>query len=335
MAQILSDRQLARLLNTCILNASAESIKSNSYELRLGNHVRFMSTAEEKEVLQGQFVEIPPGEFVTISSLERIDFRKDTVSQVLADSMLMGLITPTTTMMREGFLFAATKIDAGFCGVLNWGIRNSTINPIVLKHGEKLFKLTIFKLDEDEIPEVPYGGRETDYYQDAEGITRSARMLPADIPEKLLVQRTERKIDPTRQLQEAGYPFSHIGTELINLQGKFEVVSTDVRLLKDEFQKLDTSLSNKIEKETTTLSGKVNGLGDSLAKKLEELFDKKFGTLFESKMGRIYGMFAALIVYGFGLYQFLLKSTPSSALGYIFVGIGTLVLVFTLFATKR
>jgi len=30
--------------------------------------------------------------------------------------MIMGLITPTTTMMREGISQVATKIDAGFKG---------------------------------------------------------------------------------------------------------------------------------------------------------------------------------------------------------------------------
>jgi deoxycytidine triphosphate deaminase len=33
----------------------------------------------------------------------------------------MALITPTTTMVREGAMNVATKVDAGFIGQPNWG----------------------------------------------------------------------------------------------------------------------------------------------------------------------------------------------------------------------
>lgn len=45
------------------------------------------------------------------------------------------------------------------------------------------------------------------------------------------------KVDAKQQLREAGYPFSFIGTELTQLQGKFELVSSDDRLIKDDFEK--------------------------------------------------------------------------------------------------
>jgi hypothetical protein len=34
----------------------------------------------------------------------------------------------------------------------------------------------------------------------------------------------ELRIDPKKQLKEAGYPFDHIGTELVSLHGKFEAI---------------------------------------------------------------------------------------------------------------
>ena len=44
--------------------------------------------------------------------------------------MLMALITPTTTMMREGAMNVTTKVDAGFVGQLNWGLRQTVLTKI-------------------------------------------------------------------------------------------------------------------------------------------------------------------------------------------------------------
>ncbi len=97
--------------------------------------------------------------------------------------------------------------------------------------------LTIFRLEKDESPEAEYGEGAQNQYQDTEGIKRSSRRIPADLPKSKLVSSSFEKLDPTKQLKEAGYPFDHIATELTDLHGKFEVVSTDVRLLKDQFEK--------------------------------------------------------------------------------------------------
>ena len=97
--------------------------------------------------------------------MEQIDFSRPTVQAVLPNAMVMGFITPTTTMMREGISQVATKIDAGFRGFLNWGLRNGSTKDVILQYGEAIFKLTLFVLENDEIPEVPYGERATDYCQ--------------------------------------------------------------------------------------------------------------------------------------------------------------------------
>jgi deoxycytidine triphosphate deaminase len=276
MARILPDKEIRPLLEKAILGGSQDCVRHNSYELRLGNRAKFDSTGEELQIAEGHFLEIQPGDFVTISSWEKLDFRREAFAALGKKTNLMGLITPTTTMMREGFLFTTTKVDPGFRGDLNWGIRNSSIKAVRLKRGERLFKLTLYELGEDEVPEKVYGEEEQDSYQDAEGITPSARMIPADIPESRIVRRSERKIDPTKELLEAGHPFSHIGTELINLHGKFEIVSKDVLLLKEQFEQRTSELSSKIETETRTLSKKLEDSGKTLLEKVEALFDKKF-----------------------------------------------------------
>lgn len=98
----------------------------------------------------------------------------------------------------------------------------SGLPPQPPKH---LFKLTFLELSAGEKPDKFYGDDRQDHYQGTTGIKESARMIPVSTPDNQVVRRTQRKLDPIIQLTQAGYPFNHIGTELIELQGKFEVVS--------------------------------------------------------------------------------------------------------------
>jgi hypothetical protein len=98
-----------------------------------------------------------------------------------------------------------------------------------------------------------------------ERIARSTRKIPASIPKKNYVGSSVEKLDPAKQLREAGYPFDHISTELTDLHGKFEVVSKDVLLLKDT-----------IADEAKKLSDKVDDSRKTSLEKVENLFDQKF-----------------------------------------------------------
>lgn len=119
MATILPDRDINRLLGSVIQDADPELINPNGIELRLGRHVLFHSTDEERELASGQFLKVNPGESISISSIEHINFRSPKIQELFPDCTLMAFITPTTTMMREGISQASTKIDAGFRGMLN------------------------------------------------------------------------------------------------------------------------------------------------------------------------------------------------------------------------
>src|SRR5438094_3044465 len=100
MARILPDREIRKLLGSVILDADEKRINPNGIEIRLGKHVLFQSTDEEKELGPGMFLKVGPGESVTISSYETFDFTREVIHKIFPDSDLMALITPTTTMMR-------------------------------------------------------------------------------------------------------------------------------------------------------------------------------------------------------------------------------------------
>jgi len=328
MARILADKEIRTLIGSVLMDADDELLNPNGIELRLGKHVLFHSTGEEKKLKDGDFLQVSPGENVVISSIESIDFSKETVEKIFPHSMLMGIITPTTTMMREGISQAATKIDAGFRGTLNWGLRNSSMKDVILKYGEPIFKITIFLLEENEMPEMPYGERAKDEYQDTQGVKRSTRHIPADIPKSRIVSSTLSRLDPKKQLKEAGYPFDHIGTELIALDGKFEVVSKDVRMIKDEFQKRSSDLTNKIEEETRSLSSKIEDTRTSVLEKVESLFDKKFL--------KIAGVIIGAIPIMYGVITCLQGTTLGGpTIAFISMSAGVLILVITVVLSRR
>jgi deoxycytidine triphosphate deaminase len=329
MAKILADRDIRRILGTIIFNADEQRINPNGIEIRLGKHVSFQSTGEDKELGPGAFLRVRPGESVLISSYEEFHFTKEAIQRIFPNCDLMALITPTTTMMREGIMQAATKVDSGWDGYLNWGLRNSSIKDFILGFAEPIFKLTIFLLEGDEVPEIPYGQRNSDLYQGTQGIARSTRKVPVQIPKSKTIESSVERIDPTRQLQEAGYPFSHIGTELTNLHGKFEIVSKDVLLLKDQFQDQTREIRSKIEEESGRLSTKVDESQKAALKEVEHLFDRKFLSI----AGAIVGCMAIM----FGAVAFLQgHGVTGVALGWVwFVGGCGILLVVYLLARRK
>lgn len=139
-----------------------------------------------------------------------------------------------------------------------------------MQSGEPLFKLTFFLLEGDEVPDVNYGDRPEHKYQNTEGVLPSARRLPVDIPESKIVSSSAEKLDPKKQLREAGHPFNYIGSELVQLQGKFELVSSGVQ----------------------ALTGKIDETKESLLEKVDSIFQKKFlwaVTLFAGMISFLYG----------------------------------------------
>jgi deoxycytidine triphosphate deaminase len=319
VAKILADKDVRRLIGTVIFDADESRINPNGIEIRLGKHVLFQSTDEEKELEPDMFLKVLPGESVTISSYERFDFHKEAIAKVFPGCDMLALITPTTTMMREGIMQSATKVDSGWGGTLNWGLRNSSIRDFVLGYCEPIFKLTFFLLEGDERPEIPYGERPDDRYQNVEGIARSTRKIPANIPKRQLIGSSVERLDPSKQLREAGYPFDHIGRELTDLQGKWEVVSKDVLLLK-----------NAIADETKKLSDKVDDSQKTVLEKVENLFNRKF----LQSVGSIVGCLSIM----FGIVTFLKnQGVTGTALGWVAVtgGLGIFLLIYLLSRKPR
>jgi deoxycytidine triphosphate deaminase len=309
MAQILSDREIKKLIGDVLINADANLVSPNGIELRLGTEVRFLSTNEKKTIGKDCFINVHPGEAVLITSLEKLDFKKETIHKHFAGGMLMAIITPTTTMMREGMLQCATKVHAGYFGELNWGFRNSSSKDFIIQQGEPIFNLTIFLLQGNEVPEVPYGDNPKHKYQNTSGIMVSHRKIPADIPKEHIVFSSFFKLDPKVQLREAGHPFNYIGSELTQLQGKFELVNSGVEALKT----------------------KIDETKESILDKVDSLFQKKFLWAASLCIGAFSGLYATL-----GFLRQRTTFTPGET--YLIAGVFALIvpcLGWFLFLRKR
>jgi deoxycytidine triphosphate deaminase len=331
MAKILSDRDVRQLLGTVVNSGDARLLNPNGIELRLGSSVKFLSTSEMRTIQEGDFLKVGSGESVLVSSLERLDFSESAIQKVMPKKMLMGLISPTTTMMREGISQVTTKVDSGFKGQLNWMIRNSSSRDLILKYGEPIFKLTIFELEGTELPDVKYGDKADHKYQNSEGIVPSARQLPVDIPKERIVSSSRDKLDAKRQLREAGYPFDHISSELVQLDGKFEMVSREVAGLTKEIETRTGAIKERTDTILVKLQESQQKMEDNrkgLEEHAEHLFSKKFNA--------VVGILIGAITTIYGLSVFLQKLKTNQVLtGALAVVAGIAILAITLILTRR
>ncbi len=255
MANILPDRDLMRLLDKCILHSDKDCVKTNTYELRLGNRARFRNSDEVVELKPGEYLEVGPGETVDLTSLEVIDFREEAVHGVFPREALMGFLTSRTTLMREGISFAPTKIDPGFYGTLDWVFKNHDFRAIMLPHGERLVNLIVFQLETGEVPDFQYGMRNTDHYQGSPGLQPSARRLPAQIPDSLVKRQSRKLEDASRRIRDYGPPLSWVGTELEALTEKFRDLSGKVEGFMPKIESLIGSRFNKLYTFALSLAG--------------------------------------------------------------------------------
>ena len=259
MAKILSDRDLQKLLGKAIIGADSSCIRPNSYILRLGSNGEFINTEKKFEISESGIkrgIKLQPGHAIGITSLETIDFRLETVEKIHPGCNLHGILSPTTDLSREGIMAATTQIDAGYHGTLNWTMTNNSNKETRFLYGEKIYRLTIFLLEEGEKPEKLYAGD----YQEKIGYIRSQRkgapqgMREAEWEHAFKKDGPEEKIDEI--INAGGYPWNIIGPKLKEIGQKFETVSKEYADIRDFVSKIEVQIG-KISNE---IPDKVRGI---------------------------------------------------------------------------
>lgn len=252
MATILNDHDLKRLCGTVILDGDESCIRPNSYILRLGPAGEFLNTGKEFEIgKKKKGIRIQPGHSVGVTAYETLDFGREAVHKIFPDRDLHGLLSPTTDLSREGIVAPTTQVDAGYHGTLNWTINNTSSEERRFTYKERIFRLTIFLLEEGERPEHVYAGD----YQSQTGYVRSRRSGPpvgmkaAEWEDGLVKGGPEEMLD---HLIKSGYPWHLLGSKLKEIDRQFKSVTEEYSEIHDAISILTTQTNQIQERQRET-----------------------------------------------------------------------------------
>jgi deoxycytidine triphosphate deaminase len=82
-------------------------------------------------------IEIKPGEYLLISTIEQINTPKD----------LMPMVYPRSSLFRAGLLLLVTKTDPGYRGTLTMGLRNLSEFPVKLQMGARVCNIVFYQIE--------------------------------------------------------------------------------------------------------------------------------------------------------------------------------------------
>ncbi len=254
MAVMLNDAELKGLLGKVIVDGDPSCLRPNSYVLRLGSVGEFLNTSKEFEIghtHKKKGLRIQPGHSVGVTSLETLDFRRETVHAIYPGQDLHAFLSPTTDLSREGIVAPATQVDAGFHGTLNWTLTNTSSEERKFVHKERIYRITIFRLERDETPEHLYSGS----YQSQMGYVRSRRtgapvgMKDTEWEDAFAKGGPEDLLD---NLIRSGYPWHILGSRLKEIDQQFKTVTEEYSDVHDSINELSAIVSAIREKQTDT-----------------------------------------------------------------------------------
>lgn len=242
MATVLNDVEIAKLIGTVIHDGDSKSIRPNAYVLRLGGSGEFINTGKAftlGEAKKG--IRVQPGHSVAVTALETVDFRREAVQKIYPDADLHALISPTTDLSREGIVAPTTQVDAGYHGTFNWTLTNTASVERRFLYRERLFRLTILRLDPGERPERPYVG----HYQGRTGYVPSQRRgAPVGMRDEEWedAQGTGSPEDLLDSLLKSGFPWHVLGQRLKLIDQQFKSVTQEYADIREAIDRLTTDV---------------------------------------------------------------------------------------------
>lgn len=252
MAMLLNDIELKRLIGTVIVDGDTTCIRPNAYVLRLGSMGEFLNTGKEFELgPKKKGLKIQPGHSVAVTAHETLDFRRETVHKIYPEHDLHAIVSPTTDLSREGIVAPTTQVDAGFHGTLNWTFTNTSSEERRFVHKERIYRVTIFKLEPGETPEKLYAGD----YQSQTGYVRSRRtgapvgMKDADWEDGQTKGGPE---DMLENLIRSGYPWHILGSRLKEIDRQFKSVTEEYAEIHDSITELNSQVNAVRERQNDT-----------------------------------------------------------------------------------
>ena len=153
---ILSDKDIREALNSGHLKIepfTEGSVQPASYDLHVGDQAAVSSDKSVVELDKKGFVQIKPGDFVIVSTHEKLAL----------DARHAARFGLTSTYARKGLIATVgAQIDPGFRGRLFVGLTNLSTKPITLPHRDTFLTVEYHGLvNAVEVPySGPYQGRE-------------------------------------------------------------------------------------------------------------------------------------------------------------------------------
>jgi len=291
MSRILKDTEISKHFGSVIAPADPDSLRPNAYVMRLGAEGEFLNASKQFELgKKKKGIRIPPGHAVAVTAAETLDFRTETVDNVFPGCGLHGFISPTTDLSREGIVAPSTQVDAGYYGTLNWTLTNASTVERRFTFHERLFRLTIFLLEKDEIPAKPYSGD----YQDQHGYVRSRRrgaptgMREEEWEDPKMEDRPEALLET---LIKSGYPWNALGQRLKIIDQQFKSVSDEYSAIQDSIDRI----TKDMEAVTESQRSSTGALKDNIRSVIRE----EAGTLQNAwliRSGAVLAVIAGLII---------------------------------------
>lgn len=252
MPTILSDREIKKLIGTVIVDGDPGCIRPNAYVLRLGASGEFLNTGKEFNISSDKKgVCIQPGHSVGVTAFETLDFRRETVHKFYPEHDLHAIVSPTTDLSREGIVAQTTQVDAGFYGTLNWTFTNTSSDERRFVFRERIYRVTIFRLERDERPEHLYTGD----YQQQTGYVRSRRSGPPVGMKEGEWENGQLKGGPQDILDDlirSGYPWHGLGLRLKEIDQQFQSVTEEYARIHDSITKISSDVNVIREKQSET-----------------------------------------------------------------------------------
>ena len=262
MATLLNDTEIKGLLGKVIIDGDPSCVRPNGYVLRLGSVGEFINTGKEFEIgSKKKGVRIQPGHSVGVTAFETVDFRRETVHQIYPGHDLHAFISPTTDLSREGIVAQSTQADAGYHGTLNWTLTNTSSEERRFVHKERIYRLTIFKLEKGETPDHLYTGD----YQSQTGYVRSKRtgapvgMKDAEWEDAFVKGGPE---DLLENLIRSGYPWHILGSRLKQIDQQLKTVT-------EEYAEIDDSI-NELTRQVNAVRERQTDIPETVRKVLRE-----------------------------------------------------------------
>lgn len=82
-------------------------------------------------------IEIKPGEYLLISTVEQVNTPKN----------LMPMVYSRSSLFRAGLLLLVTKVDPGYRGTLTMGLRNLSDFPVNLQMGARVCNIVFYQIE--------------------------------------------------------------------------------------------------------------------------------------------------------------------------------------------